>query len=73
MNTSFNMTVELTPEQVKEAIKEYVSRNIGNGMCATKVDLNVELSYEDRPMGSRYPKFRNATVKVRPMDPYEDR
>ena len=67
MNTKFNVTVELNPEQVKEAIKEYVTRNLGHdGMRATQVTLDVEMSYEDRPMGTSYPTFRHATVKLTP-------
>jgi hypothetical protein len=75
MNRSFNMTIELSPEDVKEAIVEYINRNVGEGMSTSVggVTLDVDMHYEDRPCGSSYPQFKKATVKVKKMGPYQDR
>lgn len=75
---SFNMTVDLSPEEIKEAISEFVNQNLGNGengmyVSATDVSLDVGMEYEDRPGGSSFPKLKGASVKVKKMGPYQDR
>ena len=75
MNKHFNMTVELSPEEIKEAIAEYVTRGVGDGLATSKEDvtLDVSMEYEDRPGGSSYPALKGAKVKVKKMGPYQDR
>lgn len=64
MKKNFNMTVELTPEDVKEAITLYLRNEFPEGfVCETEFDVGTE--YEDRPCGGSYPVFRGAKVSIK--------
>ena len=75
MNKQFNMTIDLSPTEVKQAIVLYVQKHIADGMSVTEKDVLLEIGthYEDRPGGSSWPTLKGATVKVKAMGPYQDR
>ena len=74
MTKQFNMTIELSPQEIKEAIQEYVNSNVAEGMRAelTDVTLTVGINYGDRNEGD-HPALKGATVKVKKMGSYMDR
>ena len=75
MTKQFNMTIDLSPQEIKEAIAFYVNQNLADGMCADEKDvtINVGIEYEDRPCGTDYPALKGAAVKVKKMGSYQDR
>jgi hypothetical protein len=75
MNKQFNMTIDLSPAEIKEAITLYINQNFtSDGMSTTENDvtINVETHHEDRG-GMSYPKLTGASVKVKKMGAYQDR
>ena len=65
MNQKFDMTVKLSPEQVREAVAKYIQEEIGElKVTASDVKLEIGTEYEDRPCGSSYPVFKYAEAKI---------
>ena len=55
--------LELTPEEVKEAVKHYVA--LTYGPCKATVKLNVEMVCSGYGMAERYDReFTGATVTI---------
>jgi acetylornithine deacetylase/succinyl-diaminopimelate desuccinylase-like protein len=74
MNQKFDMTVTLSPEQVKEAIAEYVQKELDSlHVPPHDIKLNVEMEYEDRPCSTPYPVFKSAEITVKKAGSYQDR
>ena len=79
MNKQFNMTIDLSPDEIKEAIADYVSRNfsgllIENEVMISEQDvtINVGTNYADRGEVD-HPILKGASVKVKKMGSYQDR
>ncbi len=63
MDMEFKQTVTLSKEQVKEILANHIAKVFGFS-GTVKVTLEVGMEYEDRPCGSSYPAFKQATVEV---------
>lgn len=76
MNTKFDMTVTLSPEDIKNAIAEYVRKEFGEGYSIdhTDVSINVGSSIEGYGMQEHsVTRLNNAEVKVNKLGAYQDR
>lgn len=66
MIPKLEMTVNLSIDDIKEAIVDYVSKELDMIVCRNDVDIEVGTSYEDRnPGGAARPVLKGATVKVK--------
>jgi len=65
MKQKLDMTVNLKPDDIKEAIRLYVQGELGVFTCLDDITFNVEKTYEDRPCGGEGPpRITGADVKV---------
>ena len=61
------MTVHLKPDDIKEAIRLYVQRELNMFTSYDDITINVELEFNDRQPGDRgTPRLIGADAKVRP-------
>ena len=62
---TLDMTVNLKPDDVKEAIRQYIQNELGVFTCLEDIHLDVERTFEDSPCGGEgLPIFTGASVKV---------
>ena len=59
------MTVNLSPDDIKEAIRQYIQNELGMFTCLDDIHIDVERQYEDRPMGGEgLPRLVGASAKI---------
>jgi hypothetical protein len=63
MEMQYKQTVTLSPDQVKKILADHIAKVFALS-GDVKVTLEVGMTYEDRPCGSSYPTFKNATCEV---------
>lgn len=75
MNMKFNMTIELTEEDVKEAVAQYISQQLGDvALSVTSNDVNFQIGHQTDMRGEHYGyKVSSARVKVKKLGPYYER
>jgi hypothetical protein len=59
-NFDFAISADISEKVIKEMITQVLEEQTGRKVAEVK--LKVELSYDDRQMGSSYPIFKGATV-----------
>jgi len=60
-----DMTVNLTPNDIKEAIRLYVKNELDVDTSYDDIHIDVGLDYDDRPGGATTPILKGATAKVK--------
>jgi len=70
------MTVTLTPEDIKNAIAEYVRKEFNDGHMVSHTDVTIDVNTSIEGYGMQehsVTKLQGATVKVNKLGAYQDR
>jgi len=76
MNTNFNLTVTLSPEDIKNAIAAYVRKEFSDGHMVSHTDVTLNVSSVIEGYGLQEHsvcRLTDATVKVNKLGAYQDR
>lgn len=62
--SKLDMTVNLSPNDIKEAIRLYVKTELDLLVAYEDISIDVGIGYHDRPFG-RHSQLKGATIKVK--------
>lgn len=71
---NFNMTLELSESDIKQALADYIRKQIPNTHSVSTADIHFQIdSMEDRWGNSLSHRLTKATVSVKKLGSYMDR